>query len=142
MRGKKHKEAQGDGIWEAAEEETAQTTPAPPWISLNASPKQTSSSTGHGPLSQPMAPRASSLTGVFEALHHPNEPQGHGGGQQRSLWNPPENGNEVRKLCHSNLLVLGADGHEGELTGSESHAGDPQDPSHHEDEKDFVAPKC
>lgn len=84
----------------------------------------------------------SSLTSVFEkALHHPNEPQSHGGGQQRSLWNPPEKVNMVRQLCHSNLLVLGADGNGDELTGAESHAGDPQDPSQHK-EKDFVAPKC
>lgn len=84
----------------------------------------------------------SSLTGAFEALHHPNEPQDHGGRQQRSLWNPPEKADEVKQLCHSKLLMLGADGDEGELTGTESHAGDPQDPSQHKDEKDFVAPKA
>lgn len=61
--------------------------------------------------------------------------------QGDSPWNPPEKVNMVRQLCHSNLLVLGADGNGDELTGAESHAGDPQDPSQHK-EKDFVAPKC
>lgn len=84
----------------------------------------------------------SSLTGVFEkALHHPNGPQGHGGGQQGSPWNSPEKVNMVRQLRHSNLLMRGAHGEGGDLTATVGHAGNLQNPSQHK-EKDFMAPKC
>lgn len=65
-------------------------------------------------------------------------------GEQRSLWYPSEKVNTARQLqlCHSILLLLKADGDEGKLTGTDSGAGGPQDPSQHEDEKQFVAPKC
>lgn len=76
---------------------------------------------------------------VFEnTLHHLNEPQGHGGrkGEQRSC--PPEKVNMVRRLCHSILPSLKADGNAGELT--DGCVGDLQDPSQHEDENHPVAP--
>lgn len=63
-------------------------------------------------------------------------------GEQRSLWYPSEKVDMARQLCHSILLLLKADGDEGELTGTYCSAGGPQDPSQHEDEKQFVAPTC